>query len=189
MRPSSEVLFATSNRAKYAEARDILSGSGIGLGHLECELSEIQSDSLREIALAKARDALALAARPVIVDDAGLFIESLGGFPGPYSAYVQKTIGNSGVLRALGALGRGAVFAAVVAYAAPGGELRAFESEVSGTVAGAPRGAGWGYDPIFVPGGRALTYAEMPDKNAVSHRAGALAKFASWLNGTPRSRG
>lgn len=187
MRPSSSVLFASSNHKKYEESRDILGRLSIELEYFECELGEIQSDSLSAIALAKVSDAFSRCNKAVIVDDAGLYIDALGGFPGPYSAYVQSTIGNPGILRLLEGLDRSAAFAAAIAYAAPGTKPQVFESRIEGSIPEAPRGSGWGYDPIFVPQGNAQTFAEMHNKNAVSHRTRALEMFASWLSGTPQS--
>lgn len=178
---SRDLLLATSNAHKYAEAREILGGHGIRLGLLECDLVEIQSDSLREIALRKVADALSRCPGPVIAEDAGLFVDSLNGFPGPYSAFVHGTIGCAGILRALGRRGRGASFCAAVAYAEPGAEPRVFESRVRGTIARRELGDGWGYDPIFVPAGSSETYAQMAEKSRVSHRALALSSLAEWL--------
>lgn len=184
---SSSILFASSNQKKYDEARDILERSGISLEYFECELDEIQSDSLHTIALAKATDALLRCKRPVIVDDAGLYIDALGGFPGPYSAYVQKTIGNSGILKLLDTLDRHAAFMAAIAYAVPGISPRVFESSVKGTISESLCGNGWGYDPIFIPQGHNQTFAEISNKNQISHRARALEMFAAWFNSTPQS--
>lgn len=179
---SSSVLFATSNSSKYEEAKNILAKHDITLEHFECELDEIQSNSIQKIALAKAKDALTRCNKPIIVDDAGIFIDALGGFPGPYSAYVQETIGNDGILRLLDSNNRCASFVATVAYAAPNVAPCAFESCVKGSIPSSPRGKGWGYDPIFVPDGHNQTFAEMDNKNAISHRAIALGAFATWFN-------
>ena len=188
MRLSHDLLLASSNASKYGEARAILARHGVSLGHLECDLEEIQSGSLGAIAARKAAGALSLCARPVIAEDAGLFVDALNGFPGPYSAFVHGTIGCAGVLRALAQMDRGASFCAAVAYADPGSpEPRVFESCVRGTIAERERGEGWGYDPIFSPGGSAETYAQMDRKNDVSHRAVALEKFAAWFTRTPQS--
>lgn len=186
---SRDLLLATSNAHKYSEARDILGDCGIRLGRLECDLVEIQSSSLGEIASKKAADALSRCSRPVIAEDAGLFVDSLGGFPGPYSAFVHDTIGCAGVLRILGRRARGASFCAAVAYAEPSSrEPRVFESRVRGTIAQRELGGGWGYDPIFVPEGSSETYAQMGNgKSRVSHRALALRMLADWLTRTPQS--
>ncbi len=185
---SRDLLLATSNAHKYSEARGILAARGIRLARLECDLVEIQSDSLAEIASKKAADALSLCSGPVIAEDAGLFVDSLNGFPGPYSAFVHGTIGCAGILRALAQGARGASFCAAVAYAEPGMRRpRVFESRVRGTIARRELGGGWGYDPIFVPEGSAGTYAQMGDKSRVSHRALALQGLADWLTRTPQS--
>lgn len=187
MPKSSEILFVSSNWEKYAEARDILAKSGMRLDYRKHALGEIQSDSLKEIATTKAKDALSHYDMPLLVEDTGLFITALGGFPGPYSSYVYRAIGNHGVLRALGSLKRDAVFEAVIAYAKPREPIRVFVGSVCGTISKDERGHGWGYDPIFIPTGRTKTYAEISDKNAISHRAAALGAFARWLSGRPQS--
>lgn len=178
MRPSSDVLFATSNASKYREASAILAGLGIRAGRLRASLAEVQSDSLCVIASAKARDAFARCGRPVLAEDDGLFIDSLGGFPGPYSSYAYGTIGNRGILDLLRG-GRSARFVSAVAYC-DGRDSRTFRGSVAGSIARSPRGRGWGYDPIFVPRGSRATFAEAADKNSASHRAAALARFARW---------
>ena len=99
MQRSYDVLFASSNKNKYVEVKQILHEHGIKVGFFKFTPVEIQSDALEEIASDKARQASKLVKHPLIVEDAGLFVDSLGGFPGPYSSYVLSTIGNSGILR------------------------------------------------------------------------------------------
>lgn len=98
MRKSFDLFFVSSNNHKYQEAKIILNSLGINLGFLKSNLEEIQSNSLDAIAMTKARDAFSKFKKPVIVEDDGLFIDSIDGFPGPYSSYVFKTIGNKGIL-------------------------------------------------------------------------------------------
>lgn len=214
------VLFATSNKSKFAEASTILAGLGIRAGLLRCEPEEIQSDSLVEIAARKAEWAAAAAGAGgahVVVEDDGLFVDDLRGFPGPYAAYVHGTVGAAALRRILprGAPG-GASFVSAVAYAGPvlralrmgrrerEGRLRSdaggrgpavFTGSVRGRIAARPRGAGWGYDPVFVPaaaGGGGRTFAQMgaEEKSVVSHRRAALAGFAAWFaaNSAPARR-
>lgn len=179
MRRSSDVLFASSNRHKFSEARDILDGLGIRLSFFPCSLQEIQSDSIGDISRHKARQAFELAGRPVLVEDDGLEIPSLGGFPGPYSSYVYDTIGNRGILDLVGA-DRDAFFVAVVTYC-DGNDTSSFEARIPGRISEDARGQGWGYDPIFIPRERTRTFAESDDKNSVSHRHGALVRFSEWF--------
>ena len=112
---SYDVLFVSSNKNKFYEAKNILSQNGINLGFFKTPLKEIQAESLKEIAAQKADEAYRKIRKPLIIEDAGLFIESLNGFPGPFSSYVFKTIGNSGILRLL-KTNRKAKFQSVVAY-------------------------------------------------------------------------
>lgn len=186
MRKSFDLYFASSNKHKYSEAREILSKFKIDLGFFEFAPVEIQSDSILEIAAQKSLDAYASCKRPVIVEDDGLFIPSLGGFPGPYSSYVFKTIGNSGVLD-LARSKREAEFHAVISYC-DGKKPALFRGITRGTISKKQKGQGWGYDPIFIPRGKTKTYAQLDDKNAISHRYRALAKFASWFD-TQKSSG
>ena len=86
----SELYFASSNKHKYQEAKSILKSFGIPLHFFKIELEEIQSNSLSEIALKKSTQAFQKLKKPVIVEDDGLFINSLEGFPGPYLSYVFK---------------------------------------------------------------------------------------------------
>jgi XTP/dITP diphosphohydrolase len=72
----------------------MLQSSGVNLEFCELKLNEIQSDSIEEIAFEKSNSAYKQLYRPVIVEDDGLFIDELNGFPGQYSSYVYKTIEN-----------------------------------------------------------------------------------------------
>ena len=176
---SEAVSFASSNRHKFAEASRILAGHGIGLSFLECSLEEIQSGSVRDISVHKARTAFARFQRPVIVEDDGLEIDSLRGFPGPYSSFVFDTIGNGGILKLVGT-DRRAAFVSAVTYCDTDHTV-SFESRVRGMISAGEAGEGWGYDPIFIPDGRRGTFAQLDDKNSVSHRYASLTKFSEWF--------
>ncbi len=204
--------FVTSNPGKAREASEYLPET---VEQVDYDYPEIQSESLDEIAATGARDAFETLGgeEPVVVDDAGLFIDAFEGFPGPYSSYVEGKLGIERVWHLTEREDdRRARFRAVIAYAdsevrstsnassaerssadrasgqypqADGDEPRVgvetFEGAVRGRIV-APRGeGGFGYDPIFEH--RRTTFAEMDteEKNAVSHRGRALAKFADWL--------
>jgi len=182
------VFFATGNVHKFNEARSILTGLDIAVGMLRVKDTEIQSDSLVEIAQASARDVFKRCGLPVIVEDAGLFIDALNGFPGPYAAYVYKTIGNAGLLKLMtGVENRQAVFQSAIAYCDGDAEAAVvFEGEAAGKITKEERvgngKSGFGFDPIFKPSGSAKTFAEMTleEKNGFSHRAKAVRKIAEW---------
>lgn len=175
------IRFVTGNEGKVREARAYLEGVE-PVEQLEYDYTEVQSDSLAAIATYGAREAFAELGsdEPVLVDDGGLFVDALGGFPGPYSAYVEDTVGVERLWRlAKGEENRRVHFRTVLAYA-DGDGTETFEGAVAGTLV-APRGdGGFGYDPIFEYNGQ--TFAEMStdEKNAISHRGRALAKFAEW---------
>lgn len=181
MQQSYDVFFASSNVHKYEEAEKILSEFGIKLDFYQTNLVEIQDDSLSKIALQKALDAYDKCKKPVIIEDDGLFIDSLSGFPGPFSSYVFKTIGNNGILK-LVEDNRGAKFRAVIAYCDSNKKPKLFEYSISGKISKNLQGKGWGYDPIFIPEKQNKTYAELAEKNKISHRYESLKKFADWFN-------
>ncbi|NOJ32170.1 MAG: non-canonical purine NTP pyrophosphatase, partial [Candidatus Nitrosocosmicus sp.] len=93
--------FVSSNEHKFKEIKKLLSefsSTPLRLEHKKLKLLEIQSSSLSEVAKAKANHAFDLIRNEVLVEDDGLFIESLNNFPGVYSSYVYDTIGNIGIL-------------------------------------------------------------------------------------------
>jgi XTP/dITP diphosphohydrolase len=173
------VTFVSSNRNKFVEVEAILSEFGIKAEYVKAELAELQSDSLEAIAREKAKSAYAIVQRPVIVEDDGLYVESLKGFPGPYSSFVFKTIGSEGILKLLsGSSGRTASFRSVIAYF-DGDRVLIAEGVAEGTISADASNGGWGYDPIFVPDGSALTFGQLgEEKNKFSHRRKGLENFA-----------
>ncbi len=170
---------ASSNRDKFKEIARILGSYSIAIIFKEVELLEIQSD-LESIAKYKAEQAYGMIKDEVIVEDDGIFIDSLNGFPGIYSSYVYKTLGNDGILKLMEGLEqRNARFVSVIVY--HDGSPRIFKGVVEGIIAYSKQGDSWGYDPIFIPKGYNLTYAELKyEKDRVSHRSLALKAFAEW---------
>ena len=119
----------------------------------------------------------------MIVEDAGLFVDSLNGFPGAYSGWVQEKIGNAGLLRLLEGIGeRSAEFRAVVAFS-DGIVEKAFMGTAKGRIAEKMMGeSGFGYDPIFVPEGFGQSFAQsIALKNKLSHRYQSLLKLVRFL--------
>lgn len=178
-----KIVFVTGNKGKFSEARSILEAKHIELLQNTGGYPELQEDDLEPIASFGAKWAAEKLQIPVMVDDSGLFIDALNGFPGPYSAFVENKIGNKKVLKLMeDETDRTAVFKSVIGYCEPGKEATVFTGTVEGRIAFEERGTGgFGYDPIFEYGGR--TFAEMGDeeKNKLSHRRRALDKFFEWL--------
>jgi len=180
------IFFATGNLHKFNEARKILAEYDISVAMLKIKTLEIQSDDIEEIAKASVLNATREVNLPTIVEDAGLFIEALNGFPGPYSSYTYRTIGVHGILKLLkGVENREAQFRSVVAFYDPSNEsLKCFQGIVEGVIARKPKGySGFGFDPIFEPKeyiGKTFGEMSIEEKNRFSHRAKALRKFAEW---------
>jgi len=183
------VFFATGNINKFNEARSILTQHGIAVGMLRLKGDEIQSDSLKEIAQKSAQTAYKRSHMPIFVEDAGLFIDTLSGFPGPYAAYVYKTIHNVGILKLMeNVKDRSAKFQSVVAYCDEETvcEPLCFDGESKGEITLSERKpagkSAFGFDPIFQPVESEKSFAEMTleEKNGFSHRAMAIRKFAQW---------
>tara|TARA_Y100000589_G_C27120573_1_gene616257 strand:+ start:527 stop:1123 length:597 start_codon:yes stop_codon:yes gene_type:complete len=183
------VLFVTGNQNKVDEAYGILSPLGFYVEQLFIDgkapdLVEPQAEEIEEIAKYKLEQAVSLTMgtefenEAVLVEDSGLFIDSLSGFPGPYSSFVKETIGLSGILSLMsGETDRGAEFKAVAAVYFKDkimtctGICRGFVSEnISGD-------SGFGYDPIFIPeeaNGRTCAQLSPEEKSSISHRGFAL---------------
>ena len=182
MQQLSELFFASSNEHKFQEAERILSNLGVQINLFKTTLEEIQSNNLNDIAEQKAINAYDLIQKPVIIEDDGLFIDSLNGFPGPYSSYVYDTIGNNGIMNLLeNSQVRDAKFVSIIAYCSDVNDVKLFESSIPGKISSAIEKGGWGYDPIFIPNGESKTYANVSDKDKFSHRAASLTKFSNWF--------
>jgi XTP/dITP diphosphohydrolase len=181
-----EAIFVTSNEHKRREAEQIL---GVALAGAAPEVPEIQALDVAEVAAAKALAAygiLGYPPQPVLVEDSGLVVETWNGLPGAFTKWFLQSLGNEGLLRMLPP-GEDCAARAVCAVAVAGGPLerdvRLFRGEVPGSISPEPRGSeGFGWDPIFVPEGSSLTYAEMgAAKHEDSHRARAFRAVREWL--------
>lgn len=187
MKDRRQLWFLTSNRGKFREAAAVAAALGIELQMLATKKIEIQSDSLRTIASYAAQEAANRHRIVVVAEDAGLFIDELRGFPGPYSSDVFKRLGTKGILMLMQKTSRrSAKFYSAVAFCAPRQKPKCFTGTVAGTISRRPRGSGgFGFDPIFIPAeGDRRTFAQMTviEKNRMSHRAAAFGKLARWLS-------
>ena len=180
--------FATGNLNKFTEARSILGKYRVAVGMLKLKGDEVQSESLQEIAEKSVKNAYEACHLPIFVEDAGLFIDALNGFPGPYAAYVYKTVHNRGVLKLMEEENnRKAIFQSFIAFCSKEtpnpvcffGESKGEITQIQRIEAGK---SGFGFDPIFQPEGSTKTFAEMSieEKNGYSHRANAIRRFAEW---------
>ena len=172
----------TGNRNKLIEAERILETR---LEREPLDLPEIQSLDLVEVLRAKGEEAWHRLRRPVVVEETGLELAALGGFPGPLVKWMLEAVGPDGIARTAVALGDpGAVARCALIYLDGETELIA-EGETRGELVLEPRGqGGFGWDPIFVPEGREETYAELGAevKDRLGHRGKAWRRLRRALD-------
>lgn len=176
-------MFVTGNKHKFSEAERILKAHNIMIKHNPIGYEEIRSDDCAEVAVAGAKCCYEKVKKPLFVEDSGLFINELNGFPGAYSGWAIGKLGINGILKLMeGNKDRCAEFRAVVAYADRKG-IKTFVGTCKGGIAEKAAGkGGFGYDPIFVPDGFSKTFSQdAAVKERVSHRRKALEKLAEYL--------
>lgn len=179
--------FVTGNKGKVLEAKTKFSNLDIKIVQKDLGYPEIQADSLEDVALFGAEHVKKRFTKPFVLEDAGLFIDSLDGFPGVYSAYVFYRIGCSGILKLMENVDhekRKATFRSVYAYCESKKKPKLFIGECQGAISKKVVGGhGFGYDPIFVPKDRTRTFAQMEtdEKNEVSHRGKSLEKLINYF--------
>ena len=177
-----DLTFVSTNPGKFREVAALLAPFGVRARWSRSALPELQSDRLETVARAKLA-AVPGRVRRVLVEDSGLFLGAFPGFPGVYSAPVHALLGPGPLLELVDGRDRSAAFRTVAALRWDG-EVRLFHGEVRGRLARRPRGAnGFGFDPIFIPGGERRTFAEMraEEKDAISHRAQAIRRAGRWI--------
>lgn len=196
------LVIATHNPGKLKEMRELLMQFGIdalSAGELGLPEPAENGTTFQENARIKARAAATASGFPAFADDSGLTVDALGGAPGIYSArwagpekdFRRAMQAVEDKLRERGAHARGqrnAQFVCALCLAWPDGHLEEFDAAVHGTLVWPPRGdKGFGYDPMFLPDGHALTFGEMtntekhglpPAGKGLSHRARAFLKLA-----------
>jgi XTP/dITP diphosphohydrolase len=187
-----EIVFATNNKHKLAEVSAMLGDDYkvVSLNEIGCfdDIPET-ADTLKGNALQKAEWVKERYGYDCFADDTGLEVEALGGAPGVYSArYAGENVtyadNNRKLLQEMkGKTNRNAAFKTVICLIL-NGETHFFEGEVRGRIIEENRGTtGFGYDPLFIPDGYDVTFAEMGAelKNKISHRARATAALVEFL--------
>lgn len=189
-----KIVFVTHNAHKVSEVQAVLGSEYQLVTATEAGITEEIPETQPTIegnALQKARYVYEHTGLNCFADDTGLEVEALNGAPGVYSAryageHVSYADNNVLLLKNLaGCENRKARFRTVIALIVDGKEYL-FEGRVEGTIATEPHGeGGFGYDPLFVPEGSQLTFAEMSSeaKNKISHRGRAVAKLVAFLHG------
>jgi XTP/dITP diphosphohydrolase len=185
-----KLIFITTNTHKVTEITDMAKAlsNEITIEQLDYDYPELQLDAIEAVARESAnyvREQTGLKA-PFFLEDSGLIIPALNGFPGPFSAFVFRTIGNEGILKLMADKNgeeRTATFKTVVAFCeSPKSEPMLFVGTVEGRIAEEIRGSsGFGYDPIFEVEGRTFGEQSTEEKNNVSHRSRAFKGFLEFL--------
>jgi XTP/dITP diphosphohydrolase len=180
-----KVQLITSNLGKLREFRAALEPLGYEVAHLPLEVDEVQADTLEEVVVDCMRQIREQKIKDFIIDDSGLFVESLKGFPGVYSSYVLRTLGCEGLLKLLdGVEERTARFECCIGCSLEGREDIIQTEKCEGRIIHEMRGQmGFGFDPVFAAIGEERTFAEMPlgEKNVISHRGKAIKSLARQL--------
>ncbi len=186
-----KIYFATSNPWKYREIKEKFNNAGLDLGRINTQLLELQDVTNEEVALISARDAFKKFKKPLFVEDSGIYIKALKGFPGLYSSFIFKAIGLKGILKLMeNKKNRQAEFISVIVYKDSKQE-KVFKGICRGSITNKIRGrGGFGFDPIFVPKGYNTTFAEnYAIKEKISHRVKSVNKLIKWLkNGKQKQK-
>jgi len=179
-----ELSFITSNDHKYAEIKSRLASTDVNVRHIKQSYPEIQAETIRDVAAFSLTTLKSHLTTPFLIEDAGLEINALEGFPGPYSSFVFKTIGWQGILDIMqGSTDRTARFVSIFGLSY-NDDFHFIEGICEGRISSEARGSGgFGFDPIFIPNGSDQTYAEMSEdnKNAISHRGRATTKLIEFF--------
>ena len=189
-----ELIFASHNKGKIAELKQILEPFGVKVKTTEdIELPDVEEtgETFEENAALKAVTIAKLTGVVCIADDSGLCVNALNGRPGVYSArYAPNRDFDKAIdmllqeIEASKNKDRSAYFACVLALGYPDGTYKSFEGRVDGLISYDRKGnSGFGFDPIFIPLGYDKTFAELGSeiKNKISHRGRALEKFTAYL--------
>ena len=184
------IYFVTGNIHKYNEVSDLFKKESLKytLKQKNIKTVEVQAETIKEVAQYKLKSIKGKINGSYFVEDAGFFIDvPLNGFPGIYSSYVLKRLGNKGILKLIDDFEKTqAHFTSVIAlYFDPLDKNFFFEGNVQGKVSKEIRGSGgFGFDPIFLPDVRPdKTFSELTteEKNVISHRGNAWRAFIRFL--------
>ena len=161
-----KITYVTGNWSKIMSAKKIMEPLGFEIDNIKYPVTEIQADTVEAVAIYGAKEACKNLKKAVLRNDTGLFIDALNGFPGPYTHYVDDTLGEDGILKLLeNEDNRKACFKEAFAYCEPGKEPVVFTSITKGTIAREKSGEfGFSWDFIFIPEGKDKTMGCYPDE-------------------------
>lgn len=183
-----KIIYLTTNTYKFREAEIVLKdkyGLDIEIMNPDFEIYEIQAKTCAEVAAFSAKYAADKLTKPCLKSDTGLYLEALGGLPGPYNAYFDKQIGVEKFLSLIkNETNRKARLEHCFAFCEPGKEPIVFTGGSTGTISKEPRGKdGRWHDFFYIPDGDTRTLAEIGDTDnaeKASKYGDAIDKFAEY---------
>jgi len=173
--------FITGNKNKFAEVKSVLSD----IEQLDMDLPEIQDFDPHKVVRAKLIEALNHKDGEFIVEDTSLYLDCLGGLPGPFIKWFLKIMGNKGIAEMVQKLGNDRAEAkTIIGYAKNHEEIYFFEGSVSGKIVSPKGESGFGWDPILMPDGHTKTFAEMGEEEgrSIKMRRIAALKLKEFLS-------
>ncbi len=183
------IVVITGNAGKMEEIKALIGLEAMEFGYQSLDLVEIQSLDIREIGQFKTQMALnhtrlIESYDAVLTDDTALSCDAMNGLPGPLIKWFLDRLGQEGIVELINGKQNTASVSCLISLGIiKSQEIIQFEGIVRGKLV-QPKGSyGFGWDPVFMPDGSALTYGEMgaDEKNKISHRALAIRKLRDWL--------
>lgn len=176
-----DIVFITGNEHKLREARQILNRN---IFSEKLDLRELQAVELEHVIEEKLKHGYEILKKPVIVEDTGLFLNALNGFPGALIKMLLDRVGMDGIVNLIKGFKNNSVVAkCAVGFTEDGKDLKVFIGEIKGDIIEPKGESGFGWDPIFQPEGYGKSFAEMSaeEKNSISHRSKAFKKLENYL--------
>ena len=197
MQQRSSIVFNTSNVGKLETMREHLEPFGVAVEAKRVEVVEPQTDEIEEVAKAKAIQAFDRLRLPVVADDSGFYIDSLGGFPGVYASYAVSTIGIEGILRLMEPFeNRACRFVSALAYADSDGVVTFVDDTFIGSIARTPAATrdaeSWSeLWKVFIPSGASVPLSIVDGRQRDEvwvrwKRHSVFTQFAEWLKARNR---
>ncbi len=188
----ADIYYVSGNKAKFREASTYLRKHlpGITCAAYDVEVDEIQSLDHQAVAVNKACKAWQHVQSPILIDDAGIYFDRYNQFPGVFTKFVHRGIGNDGIMRLVD-IGDRAEFILYLVYCVgpTPDDCHVFTGRCTGTIcydASRPPSKDFPYDVLFSPDGVDGSYAQMREagrEEEFSYRIDALRKFVSWYRG------
>jgi non-canonical purine NTP pyrophosphatase (RdgB/HAM1 family) len=175
--------FITGN---FNKAKQLSLWLSYPIDHEKLDLVEIQTTNIEELVTHKALSAYALLKKPVLVEDSSLIFHAFGKLPGTFVKFFEKEVGLERLCKMLDPFAdRSATASVMYGATVDGVTVDLFLGETSGTISDEPRGSdSFGWNPIFIPEGSNMTYAEMTleEIKPFSHRAKAIEKLKVYFD-------